>query len=189
MGRTVGSKNKKKFHRKVGDKTLPLAYKEAVEWVNKELVPKGINTRLKWVANRNKLPPFIPKCPENVYKGEGWYGWKAFFGYKIEEGFRGSSFYIWCLANGVTISTIKHFTGFSEGTVQNIFHGKKVTRSTIINLHTQLPNIFEKSLRDRILKGDEDVADFTEKQIKKLIETEIMTKKQLQDKINTIVDF
>lgn len=192
MGRTVGSKNKKKFHRKshrlVGEKTLPLPYKEAVEWVAKELLPKGIDTRLKWVEYSKNLPPFIPRHPQNVYKGEGWYGWKAFFGYKI-DGFRGSLFMTWCLANGVTVPTIRHFTEFSEGTVQNMWKGKHATKSTINWLHANIPQILEKSIRDRISKGDEDVKDLTEKQVQQLIEAETLTKEELTKKINTVVDF
>ena len=59
------------MHRKVKNRELPLPYKANQKYVVDKIVPLGIDTRLKW-HDFDKLPPNIPKHPQNVYKGEGY---------------------------------------------------------------------------------------------------------------------
>jgi len=51
-------------------RTFYLSYNEAKKWVNDNL--KEINNFRKWREITSKLPKFIPKRPDYVYKKNGW---------------------------------------------------------------------------------------------------------------------
>lgn len=58
-----------------------LSYEDAKIWLKENELTKNIKTQDEWVKITNKLPSFIPKAPEDVYKRNGvWKGLGDFLG-------------------------------------------------------------------------------------------------------------
>lgn len=55
-----------------------LSYEEACEYVKRELVPIGIDTHTKYIANKERIPKFLPSNPHRHYWGK--YSSATFFG-------------------------------------------------------------------------------------------------------------
>ena len=184
-----GSKLVPKLHRKVKNRELPLPYKQAQKYVVDKIVPLGVDTRLKW-HDFDKLPPNIPKHPQNVYKGEGWIGWNQWFAKNIPT--EGSAFMFWCLKNEITEKIISKHTKLSVGTVYHTWTECKASKSTICNIAAKIPFIYEEALRIRIKRAlsntrpdKEDVAlqSLKEAEISKLISEQTISEDKLTEMI------
>jgi hypothetical protein len=55
-----------------------VSYDEFIVWINKNFPNKKSKEEFKKLVKENKIPHFIPKKPEGVYKSAGWSGWKKF---------------------------------------------------------------------------------------------------------------
>lgn len=54
-------------------------YEETKKWVNKNTITKNIKTKNDWEnIEISRLPYFIPKSPQNVFKNKGWKDWSSF---------------------------------------------------------------------------------------------------------------
>lgn len=57
-----------------------LSYDESKKWIKENILTKNIKSETYWRKIKNKLPSFIPKCPESHYFGIGWKNWGDFLG-------------------------------------------------------------------------------------------------------------
>lgn len=64
----TGNKNKGDF----------LSYEVAKKWLMKNPFTKNLKSKKEWCDIKSKLPSFIPKSPDFVYKNKGWKGWSSF---------------------------------------------------------------------------------------------------------------
>lgn len=53
-------------------------YEAAKKWLMKNPFTKNLKSKKEWCDIKSKLPSFIPKSPDFVYKNKGWKGWLSF---------------------------------------------------------------------------------------------------------------